>query len=783
MTDRIKRRVLRHLSDRRYVPRQIRDLSRELGVDPEHYEPFRASVEQLIDEGEVVLGSTDTIALPPPGQEMIGTFRLARGGFGFVISESGGHGDLFVPAPNTLDALTGVGVRATVQPRPRRGSPGKNRYVGRIVEIIQRADRHYVGNLMRRGSHWTVRVDGHVLHDPVVIRDPTARDAHEGDKVVIEILSYPQDNNSAEGVITEVLGKQGEPDVETLAVIRAFGLSEGFADAVLKQARAASRRFDAKAVADDREDFTAMHVVTIDPPDARDFDDAISITRLNDAQGAVYELGVHIADVSHFVQAGGALDEEAASRGNSAYLPRKVIPMLPELLSNGICSLQEGVDRLCKSAFIRFNAEGEVCDQRVANGVIRSAKRLTYLEAQALIDGDVREARKHAATDAKYPQHLIEHLQLMNELARLIQRRRLRSGMIVLDLPEVDLIFDESGRVVDAGPQDDSFTHKIIEMFMVEANEAVARLFDSLHVPILRRIHADPPAHDMMQLRQFARVAGYNIPAHPTRSELQQLLDGVRGQPAQYPVHLAVLRTLSRAEYTPLLVGHFALASEHYAHFTSPIRRYPDLLVHRALDAYLDLAGTMPRNTAGRRQLGKALREDPRIPDEDRLAEIGSQCSATERNAEAAERELRKYLVLELLSKHQGEDFDGTVTGVTGSGVFVQIDRYLVDGFVPSAELPGSGERRGERWRLNANTGALVADRSGKTIAIGDRFIVRIARVDPAGRQLDLVIIKAPATGAGATGKNRRQPKGAAKAHGQSMKLKKVRKQDKRGRR
>ena len=783
MTDRIKRWVLRHLSDRRYVPRQIRHLSRELGVAAEQYEQFRTSVQQLISEGQVVLGSTETIALPPPGPQMIGTFRLARGGFGFVTSETAGHGDLFVPAPNTLDALTGDLVRAAVQPRPQRGRPVDNRYVGRVVEIIQRADRHYVGNLLRRGSRWMVRVDAHRLHDPVIIRDPTARDAREGDKVVIEILNYPQDDTPAEGVITEVLGKQGEPDVETLAVMRAFGLAEQFPDGVVEKARVTARQFDATVAADVREDLTSLHVVTIDPPDARDFDDAISITRLDDSEGAAYELGVHIADVAHFVPAGGVLDEEAATRGNSAYLPRKVIPMLPELLSNGVCSLQEGVDRLCKTAFIRFDADGAVCDQRIARGVIRSAKRLTYREAQALIDGNVREARKHSGSDPKYPRRLIELLQLMNELTHLIRRRRLQSGMIVLDLPTVDLIFDDAGRVVDAEPEDDSFTHTIIEMFMVEANEAVARLFDAMHVPILRRIHPDPPAHDLKQLRAFARVAGYNVPAHPTRLELQQLLDAVRGRPAQHPVHLAVLKTLSRAEYSPLHIGHFALASEHYAHFTSPIRRYPDLVVHRALDAYLDLVAAKPRKKGGKRQLGKALREDARVPDEQRLAEIGTHCSASERNAEAAERELRQYLVLELLNEHLGEDFDGTVTGVTGSGLFVQIDRYLVDGFIPSARLPGSEGRGGDRWRLNATTGALVADRSGKTISIGDRFVVRIAKVDSAGRQLDLVIVPPPAQGAPPAKAKRRQPKGAAESHRQSMKLKKIRKQDQRGRR
>ncbi|MEM7626589.1 MAG: ribonuclease R [Planctomycetota bacterium] len=761
MSQRHASRILDHIADRRYAPSTVRELVDELAVSDEQVDAFRSAIDELLASGQVVRGSADTIALPPPGKNMVGTFRRHEKGFGFLMpDELTEHGDLFIPPGNVGDAMTGDRVKAKVIHEKRRASGGasgdKSPYIGRIVEILQRAERQYAGVLIQKGKKFGVEVDGRIFSEPVLIRDPHAKNARPGDKVVIELTEYPDDRGgSAEGVITEVLGEAGEPDVETLAVMRSSGLVEKFSDAVLRDARAAARKLDDHAIPADREDLTGEMICTIDPPDAKDYDDAISVTKLapGDAtsdgrhiSGAAWELGVHIADVAHYVEPGSALDEEAYARGNSTYLPRKVIPMLPELLSNGVCSLMEGVNRFAKSCFLTFDAKGNVLDQRFAKTVIRSAKRLTYLEAQALIDDDIREARKHCKTEPKYPRELIQCVKRQDELARVIRKRRMNDGMIVLGLPAVELVFDETGRVVDAVPEDDAFTHKIIEMFMVEANEAAARAFSAVEVPMVRRVHADPDAHDMTDLQSFARVAGYNIPAKPSRKELQSLLESVRGKPAQHAVHMAVLKTLSKAEYSPAMIGHFALASQHYTHFTSPIRRYPDFVVHRSLDVMLEHLEAMKaggKKPSGRK-LGDRLRRDERIPDEEAMKKIGQHCSATERNSESAERELRKYLVMELLSTKLGEDFPGTVTGVTGQGIYLQIDRYLIDGFIRVADLPGGsgGKGGGDRWQLNRNTGALVAQRSGRVINIGDRFTVRVASVDLPRRQMELVIIE-----------------------------------------
>ncbi|MFA9478684.1 ribonuclease R [Phycisphaerales bacterium AB-hyl4] len=807
MPERFARRILEHLADQRYEPRTAHELARDLSIPEDEQPAFEEAVRQLLEEGQMVAGSSETLLLPPPGKTMVGIFRKHERGFGFIVpDELTQHGDLFVPPNASMDAMTGDRVSARVRHSPRRGSAtGKSPYTGQIVEILQRADKRYVGTLQKDGKQFVVQVDGRVLHDAVLIRDPHASNAKLGDKVVIELIEYPdRPGKKAEGVITEVLGESGEPEIETLSVIRAYGLAEKFDDAVVENARAAAREFHDDDVPTDREDLTGLLTLTIDPPDARDFDDAISLRKVDEIEGgvkashlrgesgdeAVWELGVHIADVSHFVRLDSPLDQEAYERGNSTYLPRKVIPMLPELLSNGVCSLQDGVNRFTKSAFIYYDADGRVVGQRFSRSVIHSDKRLTYLEAQALIDDDLREAVKHTRSEAKYPRPIIQALKQMDELAKTIRKRRMSEGMIVLGLPEVELVFDEAGRVVDAQPEDDAFTHTLIEMFMVEANEAAARLFDSLGVPMIRRVHPDPDAHDVGELRHFARVAGFNIPAKPSRKELQQLLEQVRGKPAQHAVHLAVLRTLSKAEYSPILVGHFALASEHYTHFTSPIRRYPDLVVHRGLDAYLKVTDNGQKGVGSpkqRKQVARAVMDSHLVPNEDRLHNLGKHCSTTERNSEQAERELRSYLVMELLTQHLGEDFAATVTGVTGMGVFMQLNRYLVDGLVRAADLPGP---EGERWQMNPNTGALTAQRSGRAITIGDQFTVRVAKVDLARRQMDLVIIEdqgggkqsgkqsGEKSGEKSTKKKpRRQSPGARKAHEATKKVKQQSKQ------
>lgn len=757
-SSRYKKRLITHLAHSTYAPAEARTLAADLGVPKEDFPAFLAAIKELAAAGQVVWGDDQLVSLPPIGKTLVGTFRKNAKGFGFIIPRDPiAHGDLFVPAGNTMDALSGDLVKADVI-HGRRGGEGKSPYVGQIVEVLERKRVAYAGTVKRQGGQWLVYPDGKVVTDPIVVRDAPSKNVKDGDKVVFEITAYPENNMLGEGVITRVLGEAGRPDVETQAVIEAYGLPGEFPEECVEQAREETANFDA----DQRElekgrsldpavrtDLRGEFILTIDPPDAKDYDDAISLQRLDarEHQGAQWRLGVHIADVSHFIGQGSPLDEEARGRGNSCYLPRLVIPMLPEVLSNGICSLQEAVPRYVKSAYIDYDAEGRVKGAHFRAGLIRSEKRLTYLEAQALIDDDPELAKQHAKTEPRYTDELVKTLRQMDHLSRVIRDRRRKAGMIHLELPDVELVYDEEGRVVDAVPEDDAYTHTLIEMFMVEANEAVARLFEDLSVPLLRRTHPDPVPGEMEQLRDFVKVAGYRVPKNPTREELQALLDATAGTAAAPAVHMAVLRTLTRAEYSPALVGHFALASGAYAHFTSPIRRYADLTVHRALTRFLELTDNgskLPRSEHEFKKLGLELRESPECPDEGELTSIGNRCNQTEENAESAERELRQFLVLQLLEKHIGESFPALVTGVTASGVFVRLDKYLAEGLIKVEDLPPPQREgrtvRDPRWVFDRNSGSLVEQHSGRSFNIGDRLQVVIAEIDLARRQMELVV-------------------------------------------
>jgi ribonuclease R len=772
MSLRFTQRILEHLAHEAYRPATVAELAADMRIDDEHLDEFSGALDALVAEQRIEKNKSSQFKLPQMPEEIVGVLRLNPRGFGFVRPKQRfREGDLFIPAHGIEDAISGDTVRAKVVRRSARGGgeagrdPRKNLF-GIVVEVIERGRTKFVGTLTKQGREWLVKPDGRVLNDAVIVRDPHVKNAHSGDKVVVELVQYPEGNFLAEGVIVEVLGEAGRPDVETQAVIASYELPGPFPDALQDAARAASQSFTDDADEDwsDRENLRDEFIFTIDPPDAKDFDDAISIA--HDSESGEWTLGVHIADVAHFVTRESLLDEEARKRGNSVYLPRLVIPMLPEVLSNGVCSLQEGVPRLTKSAFMRFDARGKVIGQRVSATIIKSAKRLTYLEAQALIDGDEREARQHARTETAYTPQLIDHLRLSNRLAKILRKRRLEDGMIVLNLPQVELVFDDEGHVVDAQPEDNAFTHTIIEMFMVEASEALARTFDALHVPVLRRIHPDPMFADLQELRLFASIANIPVPEHPTRADLQRLLAASKDSPASRAIHFAVLRTLTRASYSPASIGHFALASEHYAHFTSPIRRYPDLSLHRALQAYLEFTdnGTTHIGGRDRKKLERKLMQDDRVPHEDELVELGRHCTETEERAEEAERQLRSYLVMQLLQeKYLGQELEGVVTGVISTGVFVSIGRFLVEGMVRFKDLPGSDDRP-DRWEMQEGANRLVARRSGASIGLGDVVKVLIVQVNPSARQLDLAITGLPqrANGRGEAGSRRaKSPRGA----------------------
>ncbi|MBN1456779.1 MAG: ribonuclease R [Sedimentisphaerales bacterium] len=706
MVEVFQEQILKLLNRPDYTPRRIPALAESLGVSEANYTEFREALKHLDRKGKINI-SGKIVSLPHMPSRVKGTFRGNPKGFGFVIPDDpNADGDLFIPPDGTGDLITGDKVIAKSIKKGMRD--GQARYEGVILEIVQRTEANIVGTLKHPGSYWVVIPDGKQAVNQIMVDDVTAKNAKPDDKVTVEIIQYPSDGIPARGVILEVLGKAGLYESETLSVCSQFNLPGEFGRQCLDQARLASESFNIKTTTG-RDDITDEIVVTIDPPDAKDFDDAISLKKNKDDN---WVLGVHIADVSAFIPMDSPLDKEARDRGNSTYLPRKVIPMLPEILSNGICSLQPNQERFAKSAYITYDSEGKVLATEFANSIIKSKSRLTYLQADDIIHGRA----------ADFPGEVVALIKDMETLARVIEKRRRKNGMLHLDLPETELIYDEDGKVIDAEPAEDSYPHTIIEMFMVEANEAVAALFDRFTVPFMRRIHPDPELRSLKQLQSIVKVCGFKIPRTLDRTVIQDLLEAVKGTPNSFAINTYILRSLQRAEYAPLHVGHFALASQHYCHFTSPIRRYADLLIHRLLQCYLEER----LNMIGLEEV---------LPEQE-LNEIGKHITFTEQRSANAENELKTVLILQMLTDHIGEELNCVVSGLTNFGIFVRCLKFGVEGLIEFGDL-GLDE-----WKFIEKSQAVVGVHSGKSVHLGEIMTVRIAAVNVAARQLTLAPAK-----------------------------------------
>ncbi len=723
-----KKQIIKLLKHDAYLPQKLAQLAKTLGVDSEDYPQFKDAFDQLRQAGHVVIGARNLVSLPSLAGQIVGTFRANPKGFGFITPlEPNSHGDLFISPSAKADAMTGDIVMAKVKRKGKRG--GEMRCSGEIIEVLERALNKFVGTLVKHPRSWLVEPDGKSFFDPITIDDVGAKGAKAKDKVVVEIVSYPTEKVLARGVIVEVLGKAGQYATEIKSIIHQYHLPGEFGAECIEQSRRAAGAFDGEAT-DGRQDITDKIIITIDPPDAKDFDDAISIEK---GAGGNWTLGIHIADVSNFVTPDSPLDVEAMDRGNSAYLPAKTIPMLPEILSNGICSLQPNQRRFAKSAYLTYDREGGIVSRSFANSVINSTQRLTYVQADRILKGHTKGAAPE----------VIELLKNMETLSRAIEKRRRKNGMLHLDLPETALVMDKSGRVVDVHPAENSYPHTMIEMFMVEANDAVAALLDRLNVPFLRRIHPEPDALSMANLTKLVRAFGFTLPRQPDRKVIQDLLATVKGADCSFAVNLAVLRSFEKAQYAPLHIGHFALASTHYCHFTSPIRRYADLLVHRALDRH--------------------IRDQPALKEQEQnLAQVGTHITFTEQRAEDAERELTKVLTLQMLAKKVGEEIDCVITGLASFGVFAQSKRYGVEGLVRIEDLGP------DRWQYDSKAQCIVGERSGHNIRLGQALKVRIVAVNVPARQLDVVPVESlvPASRPGKRGKIQKKRSNKVKKSG-----------------
>ena len=718
--------ILAIVNDKSYSPVKPKVIGKKLGLEKDEFVAMRRTIKRLARAGKLSYGKNHVVY--PEGKqklskrkEVIGRFQRAAGGFGFVRPlKSGGDRthDIFIPANKTEDAADGDRVR--VQVSRERGRD--NRIRGRIVEIVARRTHQFVGTYIEQGGYGFVTVDGGAFQKAVLVGDPGASGVIEDDKVVIEMVRFPTAYRHGEAVITKVLGDRGEPGVDTQLIMHEFGLPEEFPEAALEDARAAADAFD-ESIGPDRTDLTEQTVITIDPKDARDFDDAISLTRLENGH---WQLGVHIADVSHFVRPDTALDDEARDRATSVYLPTRVIPMLPEVISNNLASLQPDRVRYTKTALIEFTPDGAVVDTEVRSAAIKSKRRFTYEEVDDYLAD--REAWK-----SKLSEEIHQLLADMHELAMLLRKRRMEAGSINLAMPEVELELDKHGRVTGAHETENTESHQIIEEFMLAANQAVARMFNDQGLLFLRRTHENPDPRKLKALTQFVRILGFEVESLESRFEIKRLLEMANESPRARAVNFAVLRSMKKALYSPDEIIHYALNSKNYCHFTSPIRRYPDLTVHRLID---DLnAGKKP------------------VQNYDQLEVLGEHCSEREQRAEQADRELTKLKLLLFLNERIGQEMDAVVTGVEPYGMFVQ-----------GTELPAEGLVRLESMQddfydFDDQAFALVGRRQGNSYTLGDTVRVEIAHVDLDQRDVDFKLV----TG---NPKPRKKAKGKHKAKG-----------------
>ncbi len=693
----LKNHIL-HLLQKDGTPRKLVHLEQELGIGGEIRSVFRQALDSLSSEGRVIVGRGNLVSLPSLTGQITGVFRANARGYGFITPEQAAlEEEVFVPAKATGSAMTGDRVVADVS---RRDS--SRRLTGRITKVLDRAHTNVVGTLRQELTGWQLQPDGGDFAHPIQLDNVAIRHVRHGDKVAVNLRSYPTRSEPARGVIAEVLGRPGHLETETSALILRHNLLETFEPAALVEASNTRTAFDPQD-ARGRKDITSALIVTIDPSDAKDFDDAISLTR--DRQGR-WVLGVHIADVSHFVPAGSALDRCARRRGNSVYLPGHTLPMLPEMLSNGICSLQPDQRRYTKSVYLTYNKDGQVESTRFANTVIQSRARLTYPQVDHVLKG----------ASGGLPGDVTALLHEMETLARCIENRRRRAGMLQLESFGTELVCDESGQVIGVQPEDTCYPHTIIEMFMVEANVAVAHLLDRYCIPFIRRIHAEPDAGALSQLSQTLRLLGVTLARRPQRTDIQTLLDHIRGTRIALPVNMLVLRSLEKAVYGPASVGHYALAASKYCHFTSPIRRYADLTVHRALDAYL--VGDVAR-----------ARRHYAYPD---LVEIGQHISETEQAAEDAEREFKTVFILQVLRRRAEPELNGVVMNLTPFGAAVYLPEYGVEGLIRREALGP------DHWQFDERSQCLVGRHTGALLRLGQAIRVRIVDIHPAAGQLDL---------------------------------------------
>ena len=696
--------ILAVLRRKDYRPMDKTEIGRELRLKGRERVILRQNLRELERAGEIARIRKNRYVLPTEADLATGKLSIHQAGYGFLTSEELGEPDIFIAAENIGTGMHGDRVVVRISRDAPYGRI-KGRREGRVIRILERAHDTIVGTLQRsRNFYYVVPDDPRFVHDIYVSPDRDERvgtSASVGDKVVVRLDAWESRHVNPEGEIVEVLGPASAPGIDMLSIIRKYHLRAEFPKDVLDQAERISERIDVRQL-EGREDLRKEFIVTIDPDDARDFDDAIQVEKIKNG----WRLGVHIADVAAYVEPESALDREARRRGNSVYLPDRVIPMLPERLSNGVCSLNPGVDRLTHSVFVHFDKNGNAKSARFARSVIRSAHRLTYKQAYAILKSPPRD-------------QLGERLHVAWELAALLRRKRFEHGALDLDFPEVKVWVDKQGHPVRLERVENDESHQLIEEFMLAANEAVARELKKRAIPTVYRVHENPDPEKLAEYREFVLSFNYKVGDLTHRSELQRLLALIHGKPEEQALKVALLKSLKRARYSAQPLGHYGLAKANYLHFTSPIRRYADLGVHRSLG----------RDTALRRPYQTDSRE---------IASIAEHLSMTERTAADAEIDAAQMKKLEFFQRQLDERnpqiFRASIVDVRNYGLMVELPDALITGLIHVSSLTD------DFYVFEPARRQLIGRRSRKRFSIGDELSVYVARVDTFKRQVDFAI-------------------------------------------
>ena len=701
----IKQTLLSFMREEAYRPMDIQELVAVFDINPDEYKSFKKVLKSMEKEGLIVRTKKDKFGVPERLGLVSGKLEVHQKGFGFLIPDAEGEKDVFIPSSSMNGAMNGDRVLVQIT---REDINGKKRE-GEVQEVLDRANKKIIGVYEDSRNFGFVVPEDSRLNQDIFISKKDRNGATEGDLVICEVVKWADKRRSPEGIVKEVLGKKGDRGLDILTIIKKYGLPEEFPDKVLNYAENIEEEIPEKEYAR-RVDLRNLRMVTIDGEDAKDLDDAVSIERLDNGK---FRLGVHIADVSHYVKEKNPLDREALKRGTSVYLIDRVIPMLPKKLSNGICSLNPKVDRLALSCFMIIDSKGKVIQHEIEETVIKTSERMTYTDVTKILENNDEELIK------RYD-YLVDDFKAMEELCNILRTKRMRRGAIDFNFEESKIILNDLGKPIDIRPYDRAIANRIIEEFMLVCNETIAEHMYWTNLPFVYRIHEEPDEEKLEKFKEFIYNLGYVVrwgqETHPRA--LQDILDKVKGKKEETVVSTLLLRSMMQAKYSPECVGHFGLAAKYYCHFTSPIRRYPDLQIHRIIKEQIN--GRIDEKRSARLS---------------NIVEIASkQSSEMERLAQEAEREVDDLKKAEYMQERIGEEFSGIISSVTSFGLFAELPN-TIEGLIHITALDD------DYYIYDEAHLCLIGERTKKVYRLGDEVKVRCTRVDIDNREIyfDLV--------------------------------------------